>query len=36
VIEALPYGAAPARHGMVVGRVRRGLGRIGSMLDPFG
>jgi sigma-E factor negative regulatory protein RseB len=36
VIQALPCGPAPARHGMVVGRVSRGLGRIGNMLDPFG
>jgi negative regulator of sigma E activity len=36
VIDALPYGAAPARHGMVVGRVSRGLGRIANMLNPFG
>ncbi|MDX6258227.1 MAG: sigma-E factor negative regulatory protein RseB [Frankiales bacterium] len=36
VIDALPYGAAPARHDMVLGRVGRGLGRIGNMLNPFG
>jgi sigma-E factor negative regulatory protein RseB len=35
VIQALPAGPAPARHGMVVGRVSRGLGRIGNMLNPF-
>ena len=34
LVEALPYGAAPASHGMVVGRVSRGLHRIGSMLVP--
>ena len=34
VVEALPYGPAPAQHGMVVGRVSRGLHRIGSMLTP--
>ena len=34
LIEALPYGAAPATHGMVVGRVSRGLHRIGAMLTP--
>jgi sigma-E factor negative regulatory protein RseB len=36
VIDALPYGAAPAQHGMVLGRVSRGLGRIANMLNPFG
>jgi sigma-E factor negative regulatory protein RseB len=36
VIEALPYGAAPASHPTVVGRLGRGLGRIGNMLNPFG
>jgi sigma-E factor negative regulatory protein RseB len=36
VIEALPYGAAPATHTTVLGRLGRGLGRIGSMLNPFG
>jgi negative regulator of sigma E activity len=35
VVGALPYGSMPARHGMVVGRLTRGLSRIGSMLDPF-
>lgn len=34
LVEALPYGAAPAQHGMVVGRVRRGLHRISTMLTP--
>ncbi|MDX6206810.1 MAG: hypothetical protein QOF39_2867, partial [Frankiales bacterium] len=36
VIDALPYGPAPAKHSMVVSRVSRGLGRIANMLDPFG
>ena len=35
IVAALPYGAAPAGHGMVVGRLSRGLHRIGSMLDPL-
>ena len=34
LVEALPYGAAPAQHGMVVGRLSRGLHRIGSLLTP--
>jgi sigma-E factor negative regulatory protein RseB len=36
VIDALPYGPAPAKHSMVVSRVSRGLGRIANMLNPFG
>ena len=36
VIEALPYGAAPGNGTSVMGRVGRGLGRIGRMINPFG
>ena len=34
LMEALPYGPAPATHSMVVSRVSRGLHRIGTLLTP--
>lgn len=36
VIQALPAGPAPSSSTGVTGRISRGLGRIGSILNPFG
>lgn len=36
VVAALPYGALSSGKRSVIARVHRGLGRIGSALNPFG